>query len=303
MKNLEPTAAVETDLQDAYVPAPSRQRRRGPSVLLWVTAGIITTYAIVAVLAPLIIPYDAHITSVVDRLLPPGASTSSGMTSFLGTDEVGRDLWAQIVHGARISMLVGTLSLALAGVIGTLLGILAGYFGGAVDAIVMRLADIQLAFPSILLAVFIAAILGPSVTNVILTLAVTNWPVFARVARGQTISTRDRDYADAARTLGASGWYVIRHVVSPAVVSPVLVIATVQFGLVVVAEASLSFLGLGIPTGTASWGTTIANGRDYLDTAWWIATMPGIALVILVTCAGILGDRLRDILDPQHVTR
>lgn len=264
---------------------------------------VIGLYAVIALIGPMILPYNPQLTSLGDRLLAPGSTTASGGMAVLGTDHVGRDILAQIVQGARISLLVGAASLLLAGVFGTAVGTFAGYFGKVGDTIAMRIADIQLAFPSILLAVFIAAILGPSVANVIFALAITNWPVFARMARGQAVATRDRDYADAARTLGARDGYVIRHAVLPAVLSPVLVIATVQFGLVVVAEASLSFLGLGVPSNVASWGSTIANGRDYLDTAWWISAMPGIALVILVTAAGIVGDRVRDLLDPRSVSR
>ncbi len=295
MTELEPVATAERELS---LTGESTTKSRRTRLLLWIPLGIIAVYGIAAVLGPLIVPYDPQLTNVVDRLLPPGARTTNGIALF-GTDAVGRDIWGQVVQGARVSMLVGVMSLAIAGVFGTAVGLLAGYFGRAFDVIVMRIADIQLAFPSILLAVFIASILGPSVGNVIFTLAITNWPAFARIARGQAIATRGRDYANAARTLGASGGYVIRHVIFPAVLSPILVIATVQFGLVIVAESSLSFLGLGVPIGTPSWGTTIANGKDYLDTAWWISAVHGIALVILVTCAGIVGDRVRDILDPQ----
>lgn len=283
-------------------PAAGRRRRRSLLLLAFPLA-VIGIYVLVAVVGPLVLPYDTQSTNVADRLLAPGSVTSNGTVALLGTDQVGRDLLAQIVLGARVSLMVGALSLVIAGVIGTLLGLLAGYFGGVLDTVVMRVADIQLAFPSILLAVFIAAVLGPSVTNVIVTLAITNWPAFARVARGQALATRDRDHVNAARTLGASDGFIIRHSILPVVLSPVLVIATVQFGLVVVAESSLSFLGLGVPISTASWGATIANGRDYLDTAWWISAMPGIALVVLVTAAGIVGDRIRDILDPRSVTR
>jgi peptide/nickel transport system permease protein len=264
---------------------------------------VIAAYLVAGVIGPLIARYDPIATSVTDRLLPPGSRMSDGGLALLGTDQVGRDLLPQIMQGARISLLVGAATLLLAGTVGAAIGILCGYLGGVVDATVMRLADIQLAFPSILLAVFVAGVLGSSVTNVVLTLSITTWPIFARVARAQTMATRSRDFANAARTLGAGPWHVVRHCVLPAVAGPLLVIATVQLGFVIVAEASLSFLSLGIPAGTPSWGTTIANGRDYLASAWWIATLPGLVLAVFVVCVGVLGDELRDRSDPNLSTR
>ncbi|MFY1622093.1 ABC transporter permease [Micromonospora sp. WMMD735] len=280
--------------------APRRRRRR---LRLWLPLGVIAAYLVAGVVGPLIARYDPIATSVTDRLLPPGSRMSDGGLALLGTDQVGRDLLPQIMQGARISLLVGAATLLLAGTVGAAIGILCGYLGGVVDATVMRLADIQLAFPSILLAVFVAGVLGSSVTNVVLTLSITTWPIFARVARAQTMATRSRDFANAARTLGAGPWHVVRHCVLPAVASPLLVIATVQLGFVIVAEASLSFLSLGIPAGTPSWGTTIANGRDYLASAWWIATLPGLVLAVFVVCVGVLGDELRDRSDPNLSTR
>ncbi|MBM7078737.1 ABC transporter permease [Micromonospora humida] len=279
---------------------PRRRRRR---LRLWLPLGVIAAYLVAGVIGPLIARYDPIATSVTDRLLPPGSRMSDGGLALFGTDQVGRDLLPQIMQGARISLLVGAATLLLAGTVGAAIGILCGYLGGVVDATVMRLADIQLAFPSILLAVFVAGVLGSSVTNVVLTLSITTWPIFARVARAQTMATRSRDFANAARTLGAGPWHVVRHCVLPAVAGPLLVIATVQLGFVIVAEASLSFLSLGIPAGTPSWGTTIANGRDYLASAWWIATLPGLVLAVFVVCVGVLGDELRDRSDPNLSTR
>jgi peptide/nickel transport system permease protein len=204
-----------------------------------------------------------------------------------------------MLQGARISIAVGLATLLLAGTIGVTVGIAAGYFGGWLDGVLMRLADIQLAFPSILLAIFIAALLGPSVVNVVIVLAVSNWVTFARVARGQALSTRRREFVDASRTLGAGTWRLIRRCILPASVAPVLVVATVEIGHVILAEASLSFLGLGTPASTPSWGVTIANGRNYLADAWWISTVPGIALAFLVISLGVLGDALRDRYDPR----
>ena len=295
--------AVPGDPSPGTPEAPVTAVRRPRRLRFWIPLGVIAAYLLAGVFGPMIARYDPIATSVVDRLRPPGSRLSDGSLALLGTDQVGRDLLAQIMQGARVSMLVGAATLLLAGTIGAALGVLCGYRGGVLDALMMRLADIQLAFPSILLAVFVAGVLGASVTNVVLTLSITTWPIFARVARAQTLATRSRDFANAARTLGAGPWHVIRHCVLPAVASPLLVIATVQLGFVIVAEASLSFLSLGIPPGTPSWGTTIANGRDYLASAWWIATLPGLALAVFVVCVGVLGDELRDRSDPNLSTR
>lgn len=298
--------AMSADLliaADGPTPTATPRGRSARRARLWVPLAVIAVYVLAGVFGPMILRYDPIGTAVVDRLRPPGSRVSGGGLALLGTDQVGRDLLAQIMQGARVSMLVGAATLLLAGSVGAAVGILTGYRGGVVDAVVMRLADIQLAFPSILLAVFVAAVLGASVTDVVLTLSITTWPVFARVARAQTLAIKSRDFANAARTLGAGPWHIVRHCVLPAVASPLLVVATVQLGFVIVAEASLSFLGLGIPRGTPSWGTTIADGRDYLTSAWWIATLPGLALAVFVVCVGVLGDEVRDRFDPNLSTR
>jgi peptide/nickel transport system permease protein len=279
-----------------------RTKDRGNWVIP-VTAGVLAAYAIAAVIVPLAIGYDPQRVDVIDRLLAPGSRLSGGGISVFGTDQSGRDILGEVTQGARVSLLVGVLTIVLGGGVGTALGIAAGFLRGATDTAVMRLADMQLAFPSILLAVFIAAVLGPSVPNVVITLGITAWPLFARVARAQTIAVRDREFVDASRTLGARAWHIVRHAVVPAVMGPVLVVATAQFGLVIVAEASLSFLGLGVPAGVPSWGRTISAGRDYLDTAWWICTIPGIALAVLVVAAGTLGDALRERFNPYRTRR
>lgn len=281
-------------------PSSPRVKRRRPRKTRLVIAGmVIGIYVLAALVGPLVVQYDAVATSPIDRLLPPGSILSNGDRALLGTDSVGRDVFAQILQGARISIMVGVASLALAGTIGITIGVLAGYFGKKIDAVLMRLADIQLTFPSVLLAIFIAAIIGPSVRNVIIVLGVSNWVVFARVARGQVLANKGRDYVDASRTLGASHWHLLRHCILPACFAPLMVVATVELGSVILAEASLSFLGLGTPQTTPSWGLTIANGRDYLGSAWWISTMPGIALALLVVAFGTLGDELRDRFDPK----
>lgn len=260
---------------------------------------IVGIYALAAIFGPIIANFDPVKTHTQDRLLGPGTVLSDGSTALLGTDQVGQDIFAQMLLGARVSMTVGIATLLLAGIIGVTLGLLAGHFGGWLDSVLMRIADIQLSFPSILLAIFIAAVLGPSVVNVIVVLAITNWVTFARVTRSQVLSLKNREYVDAARTLGAGNWHLIVKTILPGCIAPILVVATVEIGHVILAEAALSFLGLGTPASTPSWGMTIANGRSYLGDAWWISTLPGIALALLVLTCGVLGDALRDRYDPK----
>lgn len=287
--------------------APARgslSRNRGPSRIRFrIFLGVVGVYVLIGVFGPMLIPFDATATQIGDRLLPPGSELSDGGRTLLGTDAVGRDLLPQLLIGARVSLMVGVGVLLISGVAGMAVGIIAGFVGGWIDNILMRLADIQLAFPAILLAILIASLLGPSVTNVIVVLAVAKWVVFARVARAQTLAVKNRDYVDATRVLGARPLFLIRRCILPACMAPLLVVATVELGLVIITEAALSFLGLGTPTSSPSWGLTIATGRDYLADAWWISTMPGIALSLLVIACGVVGDELRDRFDPHMKNR
>ncbi|MHA6617923.1 ABC transporter permease [Pseudonocardia sp. DLS-67] len=280
-------------------PSAAPATRRPGSLRIRFALAVIAVYVVAAIAGPVLLAYDSVVTHTADRLLPPGSRTSDGGLAVFGTDQVGQDLLAQMLQGARVSIAVGLATLLLAGLIGVTVGVVAGYFGGWLDGVLMRLADVQLTFPSILLAIFIAALLGPSVVNVVIVLAVSNWVTFARVVRSQVLTVRGREYVDATRTLGAGTWHLIRRCVLPACVAPVLVVATVELGHVILAEASLSFLGLGTPTSVPSWGVTIAGGRNYLAEAWWIATIPGLALALLVVAFGVLGDALRDRFDPR----
>jgi peptide/nickel transport system permease protein len=259
----------------------------------------IALFIVGAVIVPILYGYDPLRTDVILRLKPPGTTLPDGSFAVFGTDQVGQDLFAQMMMGARVSLTVGVSTLLFAGVFGVLLGLLAGHFGGWVDNVLMRVADVQLAFPAILLAILLASVLGPSLWNVIVVISITNWVVFARVTRSQVLTLRSREYVEAARTLGASHAHIIFRTLLPGCIAPILVVATVQFGHVVLLEAALSFLGVGVPLGTPSLGATIHNGTAYLGTAWWISTLPGIALATLVLSTGILGDALRDRFDPK----
>jgi peptide/nickel transport system permease protein len=291
-----PLATTTGGLAAASRPARKIGRAWWP-VVRWAVPLVL--YAAIALVGPLLITYDPVKVQIGQRVKPPGTVLEDGSRAWLGTDQVGRDLLAQIVRGARISLLIGLATVVVAGVAGSLLGLVGGYFGKALDNVIMRLADIQLAFPSILLAILIASVLGPSVANVIITLCFTRWVVFARVARATTLVTKEREFVTATRASGAGTARILVRHIAPALVAPFLVIATVEMGLVIIAEASLSFLGLGTNPSEPSWGLIIANGRDYLNTAWWIATLPGVALCLVVLSVGIFGDRLRDALDPR----
>lgn len=288
---------------NARVPGIGDAQRSRFARLLSLSWGLpLVVFVLLAAVGPQVVPYDPLLVKLTARLRRPLALLADGSRSWLGTDQVGKDVLAQVLQGARISLLVAVATVTLAGIAGLVIGIVAGYYGGVLDTLLMRMADIQLAFPSILLAILIAAVLGPSVINVIITLSVTRWVVFARVARASTLVAKERDFVLAARAMGAGdGRLLVRHII-PSILAPFIILATVEAGLVIIAEASLSFLGLGTPPENPSWGLTIANGRDYLTNAWWISTVPGIALSLLVLSLGLFGDQLRDALDPRSVT-
>jgi peptide/nickel transport system permease protein len=274
-------------------------RPRSKRGALVIAALPVIVFALVAIVGPVVVPYDSIGTRTGDRLRPPGAVLEDGSVALLGTDQVGRDLLAQVLQGARISLSVAAGTVLIAGLAGLAIGVVAGYRGGVFDAVAMRAADVQLGFPAILLAILIAAVLGPSVANVIITLSLARWVTYARVARASTLATKQREFVEAARAVGASGARIMLRHVAPATLTPLVVIATVEVGLVIISEASLSFLGLGTPPDQPSWGLIVANGRAYLNNAWWISTMPGLALSIVVVTVGMFGDRVRDLFDPR----
>jgi peptide/nickel transport system permease protein len=292
MTTMPPTIAVQTAQR-------TRRPRGAVKARIIVPLIILGLMAVGAIVVPILYHYDPLHTDLLYRLKPPGTVMPDGSIAIFGTDQVGSDLFAEMMDGVRVSLLVGVSTLLIAGVVGVLLGMLAGYFGGWFDTLLMRIADIQLAFPSILLAILIASVLGQGVLNVIIVLSIANWVVFARVARSQVLTLKGREYVEAARTLGADHRHLIFRTLLPGSMAPVFVVATVEFGQVILSEAALSFLGVGVPVGTPSLGSTIANGTQYLTIAWWISTLPGTALLILVLATGILGDALRDRFDPK----
>ena len=264
----------------------------------WTPALLLAAVVAVALLAPVVAPYDPNAQNLLARMRPPGA-VSRGVTYWLGSDEVGRDVLSRMIHGARASLLVAFGSVLLSGAVGTGLGMLAGTRRGWAEILIMRLVDVFLSIPAILLAIITVAVLGPSFGNVIVVLALTRWPRYARVAYGQTLSVATMPYVRLSAFMGASAPRILLRHVLPNIAGAVAVVATLEFGLMVLFEAGLSFLGLGVQPPTASWGAMMSTGKNYLATAWWIATFPGLALFLLVLAVNLVGAAVRDRLDPR----
>lgn len=249
--------------------------------------------------APFMAPHNPIKGSLRARLKPPVWVQGGTITHPLGTDKVGRDILSRIVYGARISLAVSVVAILVSGAIGTALGLIAGYFGGRLDALIMRLVDISLGLPVILLALVFVAAMGASFGTVVSVTAVLLWARYARQVRGETLSIRERDFIARARVAGASHVRIMLRYIFPNVVNTLTVLATLQIGAVILLESALSFLGAGIPRPTPTWGSMIADGRDLIVVAWWIAMFPGLAIMLTVLSLNLLGDWLRDYLDPK----
>ena len=261
--------------------------------------GVVITVLLGAVFAPWLTPFDPLEQDINQRLKEPGWQTAEGRVHVLGTDHLGRDILARVIFGSRIALAVGVSAVLISGVLGMAIGLVSGYFGGKTDDFFMRLADIQLAFPFILLAIAVIGVLGPSLRNIIIVIGVSSWVVYARVVRGEVLSIREREFVQAAIALGSrDGRIIVRHVL-PNAFTPWLVVATLDMARVIVIESALSFLGLGVQPPTPTWGGMLADGRVYLSTAWWLATFPGLAILVTVLGINLLGDGLRDTLDPR----
>jgi peptide/nickel transport system permease protein len=266
--------------------------KRDPGAI--VSVGFLVLVVFIAIFGPLFVPDNINSPSFTSRLVPP---LTDGHIA--GTDQLGRDVWGRILLGARISMTVGFVTVALSALIGVPIGMLAGYYGGWLDMVLMRFVDVQLAFPFILLALTINAILGLGLRNIIITLVIAGWIEYARIARGETLVVREREYVQAAKLLGAGNTRVfIRHIL-PNIITPLIVISTLQVARFIIAEASISFLGFGIQPPTPAWGSMVSEGLDYIFSAWWLITLPGLALALVALAVNITGDWLRDGLDPR----
>ncbi len=281
--------------------SPGRQFRHSLGRHRLAIFGLVVLFVVLvaAALAPYIAPHDPNLINIVIRMRPPAFTAPDGQYYPLGTDSLGRDVLSRIIFGSRISLSVGLAAVLIAGSIGTILGLLAGFYGGLVDDLIMRWADIQLAFPFILLAISVLAVLGPGVDKLIIVLGVSQWMQYGRLPRAQTLSLREYEFVTAARAVGASNsWLIFRHIL-PNIMGPVIVIASFSVASTIITEASLSYLGLGVPPDVPTWGAMLADGRSFIERAPWLCLYPGTAIAFTVLGVNVVGDWLRDYLDPN----
>jgi peptide/nickel transport system permease protein len=276
--------------------AARRLGRDGPALA---GLAVILATSLVAMAAPALAPTDPVRNDLLARLTPPMWVAGGDRAHPLGTDTLGRDVLSRLLYGARVSILVGLAAVGMAGAVGVVLGLVAGYYRGWLDDALMRLGDIHLAFPVLLLGVALLSVLGASLANLILVLAISGWVTYARIVRGETLSLTEREFVAAARALGAGDRHVLWRHILPNVWPPIIVVATFSVARMIIAEASLSFLGLGIPPPAPSWGAMLDEGRNYITTGWWLALFPGVAILVLVLGINLVGDWLRDLLDPR----
>ena len=274
-----------------------RSLRKSPTGMLGFI--LLAAMILVAVFAPFLETCDPRANALDAVMLPPAWCEGGSAAHFLGTDYIGRDIFSQIIDGARVSILVGLLAVVFSGSVGIVIGLVSGYFGGIIDAVIMRIVDAFRTIPTILMNLVIAMVLGPGIFTVIFAIGMTTWTTYARIIRGEVLSVRQREYVQSARAIGSKNARIIFTDIMPNVMSTFIVTCTSNIAQAIITESSLSFLGLGITYPTITWGSILSAGRDYVATAWWISTFPGIA--ICITCLGIMffGDWLRDFLDPR----
>jgi peptide/nickel transport system permease protein len=270
------------------------------STIVRIALAVLGLFILTAALAPLLAPADPMAGSLENRLAPPAWIEGGSLQHILGADDLGRDILSRLIYGAQVSLAVSALAILGAGVAGTAIGMIAGYFGGWTDRIIMRIVDLALSFPIIMLALLFAALFGPSLVNIIIVLVMVLWSPYARMARGETLRVKKLDYVDLARTAGASHPAIIWRHILPNISGALIVLATLQVGTVIVLEASLSFLGVGVQPPTPSWGSMVAGGRNFIASAWWVSLIPGLAVLVVVLTANMLGDALADYLNPDR---
>ncbi len=280
-----------------------RARLFGGRFKIVVGATILACFCLAALLAPYLAPFDPYQQSLVRRLKPPAFMEGGSVRNLLGTDNYGRDLLSRLIYGSRLSILVGISSMGLSCVLGTLAGLFAGFRGGRTEQVIMRFADAQSAFPDILLAIIMTAALGGSALNLVLVLGISGWMVYARLVFGLTRSLRQRSFVEAATAYGGSDRYIVLNHVLPQIIPVLTVVATLQVAQMILQEAALSFLGLGLPPPAATWGNILAEGRERLFGAPWIADTAGLSIILVVVGVNMLGNGLREILDPRTIGR
>jgi peptide/nickel transport system permease protein len=265
-----------------------------------IPAAILVMIGLVAIFANVLAPHNPEVGSLVARFKPPFWQTGGTTKYLLGTDQLGRDVLSRLIFGARVSVVVGFTAVIFAGVVGTTLGILSGYLGGWVDQVIMRLTDTWLALPALTFAIFLAAIVGPSMWNIVLILGVTYWTRYARVIRGEVLSLKEREFVRLAIVAGCSKWMIMWRHILPNIINTAIVLGTLMLGVVIIAEASLSFLGVGVPPPQPAWGLMLSDGKQGLMVGyWWLTVFPGCCIMLMVLSANLLGDWLRVKFDPQ----
>ena len=271
----------------------------GRQQLPWFAGIVLTALVFTAVFAAYLAPHSPTEADITQKLIPPVWMERGDREHPLGTDRFGRDVLSRIIYGSRISLAVSLVAIGVAGTVGTVLGLVSGYRGGITDAVIMRLTDVGLSLPTILIAVVLVAVSEPSFRNVILVIALLLWPRFARLMRGETLAIKEQDFVALAVVAGRSSAWIIRRHIFPNVVPTLLVLSTLQVGYVILLEGTLSFLGVGVPPPNPAWGLMIADGRGFLASAWWISFLPGLAMLLTVLAVNLMGDWLRDHLDPK----
>ncbi len=269
------------------------------NLTLYIPATILTLLVLTAIFAPLLAPHNPVELDIINKYKPPFFLQGGSTTNILGTDHLGRDVLSRLIYGSRISLSVSLIVIAITASIGTMLGILAGYLGGRLESVLMRITDVSMAFPGLLLAMLLVVSVGPGYWTVILALSILGWAPYARLIRGETLKVREMDFVAQARVNGASSVRIMLRHIFPNVVNPLIVIMTLGVGMIILAEAALSFLGIGVPPPNPTWGSMVSDGRSHLDNAWWISTFPGVAIGLVVMSGNFLGDWLRDKLDPR----
>lgn len=277
---------------------PRRRRaawRTGAGTAARISGGVLLLVIVIAVFAPYIAPHPPNIGELSQILLPPAWMKGGSWSHVLGTDSLGRDELSRLIYGARISLLVGLVATLIAGLVGVPLGLLSGYLGGVADSIIVGFVNIMTAFPFLLLALLVAAVTGPGLKNVLLILGLTGWPIYTRVIRSVVLELRERPFVSNARVLGLSHWRIMTRHVMPGIWPTFLVISSLQVGYMILAEAFLSYLGLGVPEPTATWGGMLSDGSQYIFSQWWLTAFPGLAILIIVLSVNVLSDSLRDL--------
>jgi ABC-type dipeptide/oligopeptide/nickel transport system permease subunit len=287
---------VSATLDSIFLRSLRRFRRDRASVIWGV---VLAAFLLAALLAPWLAPHDPAAGSLLRRLQPPGWMEGGEWIYPLGCDALGRDVLSRVLYGARVSISIGVVVALLAASFGTILGLLAGFAGGVVDALISRVVDVLFAFPLLIFAIGLMGMMGPGIFNIILALVLKDWVITCRLVRGQTLDVRDKEYVEAAVAVGASRLHVMTREILPNILSPVIVVATIRMATIIMVEASLSFLGIGVQPPTPAWGSMIADGRSFMLDAWWVSAMPGLAIFLLVLSVNLTSQGLRDAFDPR----